>query len=93
MLTNSSSRHQTIEKGLSRISKLTFNKVFSDWRRDIELCSIAKAIQALASSKKSPSKPADLSSVNTSQEVPAPVQVHPVPTQSMQNYAAASQAN
>ena len=88
-----------IEKGLSKLSsKLTFNKVFSDWRRDIELCQVAKAIQALASSKKSPTKPVELSTINTSQDggtaslTPAPSSttttaalINPIPTTSSQH--------
>ena len=66
MLSKSQQRHQNIDKSLNRIGRLTFNKVFTDYRRDIELCSIAKTVQALSSSKKSPMKASELSSVNTS---------------------------
>ena len=50
------------------MSKLNFNRVFTEWRRDIELVQVAKAVQALASSKKSPSKPAELTTINTSHD-------------------------
>ena len=69
MLRNSQKRHEIIDKGLSRLSKLNFNRVFTEWRRDIELVQVAKAVQALASSKKSPSKPAELATINTSHDV------------------------
>lgn len=45
MLSMSQKRHQVIDKGLSRIGRLTFNRVFTDYRREIELSSIAKTIQ------------------------------------------------
>lgn len=44
MLRNSQKRHEIIDKGLSRLSKLNFNRVFTEWRRDIELVQVAKAV-------------------------------------------------
>ena len=49
------------------MGKLNFNKVFTEFRKDIEICSIAKTVQALSSSKRSPKKPGDIS-MNTSGE-------------------------
>lgn len=34
-----------MDKGLSKITKISFNKVFNDFRRDTELLHIGKAIQ------------------------------------------------
>ena len=48
------------------MGKLNFNKVFTEFRKDIEICSIAKTVQALSSSKRSPKKPGDTSTMNTS---------------------------
>ena len=45
LLIKSKQRHQIVDKGLSRISKMQFNKVFNEFRRDIELVHIAKVIQ------------------------------------------------
>mmetsp|Transcript_30288 Transcript_30288/g.40249 ORF Transcript_30288/g.40249 Transcript_30288/m.40249 type:complete len:92 (+) Transcript_30288:186-461(+) len=44
MLSKSQNRHQDLEKSLQKLPRLQFNKVFTDFRRDIEACSIAKAV-------------------------------------------------
>ena len=75
MLGKSKSRHEMIDKGLTRSHKLTFNRIFGDYRREVELYSIAKSIQALASSKKvSPMKVETHhhgTLINTSSEAPS----------------------
>ena len=45
LLTKSKMRHQIADKGLSKIIKTSFNKVFNEFRRDTELVHISKAIQ------------------------------------------------
>lgn len=44
LLKNSCKRHECIEKGLNRATKLTFNKVFTEYRRDVEVYSVAKMV-------------------------------------------------
>ena len=44
LLGKSKSRHDMIDKGLTRSHKLTFNRIFGDYRREVELYSIAKSI-------------------------------------------------
>lgn len=58
LLTKSKERHQMADKGLSKITKTSFNKIFNEFRRDTELLHIAKAIQHTPSSQQSqPTKP------------------------------------
>ena len=45
LLKKSKQRHQLLDKGLSKISKIQFNKVFNEFRRDVELLHIGKAVQ------------------------------------------------
>ena len=68
MLSRSQKRHQEVDKSLKVLPKMQFNRVFGEFRRDIEISQIAKTVQILTSAKRkrSPYKGVE---INTSHEI------------------------